>query len=278
MVGRRGRRGVLLTRLISVAAALSVLVPLLVWGGWLGAYAIVVIVIVWAQWEYASLAFPARRARTFALLTLLGLGLAAAVLSERFAVLVSAIALAMIACAWWVLFTPRESAAGMHGEWSRLFLGVLYVPLPLALFPPLRMLPNGRGLSWLLVTMAATWGGDGGGYIFGRLFGRHKLFPLISPKKTWEGLAGGVVFGILLCAGFKLALFPYLRWIDCALYPVVIDLAGVSGDLVESMIKRDVGVKDSGVFLPGHGGMLDRIDSIIFALPFAYAYVRLIAG
>jgi phosphatidate cytidylyltransferase len=265
----------MLVRLVSIAVALAVLLPLLIWGGRPGAYLILATVISWAQWEYAALAFRELRWRYFPPLLLGGAGVAATIQTESLPGVAAAVALAMIGSSWWVLFSKRTMAHGMHSEWARLFLGTIYVPLPLAFFPLLLLMKDGHGLAWLILTLAATWGGDGGGYCAGRAFGRTKLSPLISPNKTWEGVAGGVAGGLLLCGGLKLTAFPSLRWIDCLAFPVFINLAGVTGDLVESMMKRDAGVKDSGIFLPGHGGMLDRIDSIVFALPLAYAYAKI---
>lgn len=113
------------------------------------------------------------------------------------------------------------------------------------------------------------WVNDTFAYIVGRLFGRTKLFPRVSPKKTWEGTLGGFVF--TLAAAYLMAKYEPIvspeQWMTLA---AVIVIAGSFGDLVESKLKRDAGVKDSGAIMPGHGGMLDRLDSLIFAAPFAY--------
>ena len=261
------------TRVLSAAAALAIVLPTLAFGGTLGVYAITAVVLVWAQHEYAGMAFPQARRAAAALLALMGALTVAAVQTQRFTLLAAALLLQLMGSAWWVLFRPREDVSGMHNEWSRLALGLVYVPLPLGFFPLLLELPDGHGWGWVLLTMAATWGGDTGAFFAGRAFGRTPLFPLVSPKKTWEGLVGGLAMSTALCVGFKYAFFPWVSVVDCVVLGVFINLAGVTGDLVESMLKRDAGIKDSGMFLPGHGGMLDRIDSILFTLPLTWIYV-----
>lgn len=131
------------------------------------------------------------------------------------------------------------------------------------------------GIFAVLFVLAATFSADTGAYFVGRKFGRHKVAPTISPKKSWEGLGGGVVSAA--------ASGPLLRWIwehwgdpvpfDWGLLAALgfaLGLVGFAGDLVESLLKRDADVKDSGAILPGHGGFLDRIDGVLFTIPFTY--------
>ena len=122
-----------------------------------------------------------------------------------------------------------------------------------------------QGGPWLIWLFVLVWAADIGAYFAGRAFGKHKLAPIVSPGKTWEGVLGGALLALLLC-GSALLLLPVDLpvWLAIALL-----LTGVSvvGDLLESMVKRATGVKDSGTLLPGHGGVLDRIDSLLAALP-----------
>lgn len=125
----------------------------------------------------------------------------------------------------------------------------------------------------LLAFFVIQWANDTGAYIVGRLIGKHKLFERISPNKTWEGALGGAVFALI--AGFLFAYFStgHLgHWLAIA---GLIVIFGTLGDLTESQIKRSVGVKDSGNLLPGHGGILDRFDGVLFSAPFVLTYLQL---
>ena len=112
------------------------------------------------------------------------------------------------------------------------------------------------------------WCNDTFAYLTGRLLGKHKLFERISPKKTWEGFIGGLLFAVL--AGVLLAYFLEWSYIKMITYGIVVGAIGTAGDLVESMLKRNVGVKDSGNILPGHGGILDRFDAVLFVVPVVF--------
>ncbi len=268
----------MVVRILSALGALAVILPLLAWGGTWGLWALTALLLIWAQWEYAGLAFPQARMRVFPPLVVLGGALAVATQTLDMRWVAATLIAQLLISGWWVLFWPREDVSGMHNEWARLLLGMLYIPLPLGFFPLLLDLPGGHGWGWLLLTFAATWGGDAGAYFSGRLFGKTPLFPLVSPKKTWEGLIGGVFIACGLCLLLRALFFPWASVLDCVVLGVFVDLAGATGDLVESMMKRDAGVKDSGMFLPGHGGMLDRIDSVVFTMPLCWLYVQLMYG
>lgn len=120
-----------------------------------------------------------------------------------------------------------------------------------------------------------VWSFDTGAYIIGAPFGKHKLFKRISPKKTWEGLLGGILIALIV-SFFISKYFNALKISDWIIIALIVGIAGTLGDLVESMFKRSVGIKNSGNILPGHGGLLDRFDSVLFALPVVYAYIRFI--
>lgn len=132
----------------------------------------------------------------------------------------------------------------------------------------LHAMPLGGGPVLMIVLLFAVWGADTGAYFAGRAFGRRKLAPRISPNKTWEGAVGGVVLAVVVALLLQLLFGP--GWLPLAvLLPVVAVtvLFSIAGDLFESMVKRQHGVKDSGTILPGHGGVLDRIDSLTAAAP-----------
>ncbi len=123
-----------------------------------------------------------------------------------------------------------------------------------------------RGLAWLLTIILITWLGDTGAYLVGRSLGRHRLLPAVSPKKTLEGAAGGL-FGSGIVGAASTALFGLgVAWWWGILIGISLGALGQVGDLAESMMKREAGVKDSGSLIPGHGGVLDRIDALLFTL------------
>lgn len=129
---------------------------------------------------------------------------------------------------------------------------------------------------WLFFTLACTFGGDTGAYLAGRAFGKHKLAPSISPGKTVEGLVGGLVLAGIAAAVVTQVFSPqYNLWILCGL-GMIVALVGVLGDLSESLLKRGFGVKDSGQIIPGHGGILDRLDALLFTAPVVYGVAVLI--
>ncbi len=161
---------------------------------------------------------------------------------------------------------PVEGAAARTG-W--LIGGPLYVGL-LALLDRLHGLEDGG--AWVLLSMFIAWFSDTGAYFAGRAFGRHKLYPKLSPKKTVEGALGGLagsVVGALLVAGLLIESLPILDAIVLALFAGAL---GQAGDLFESLLKRSTGVKDSGAILPGHGGILDRADALIFTGAVVWLY------
>ena len=167
---------------------------------------------------------------------------------------------------------PQEMLASV----GLTYFGVLYFGVLGGYFLLLRDLPRG---SWLLLFVyAATWAYDTGGYFVGRFFGRHKMTPRVSPKKSWEGTAGGFVFSLivlfLLWRGF--AVFQEIfDWKDVLILSLLMSLFGQLGDLVESMVKRSLSAKDSGSFFPGHGGIFDRIDSLLFNAPILFYYLTI---
>jgi phosphatidate cytidylyltransferase len=132
------------------------------------------------------------------------------------------------------------------------------------------------GQHWLLFALSVNWVGDTGAYYVGRKFGRHKLAPQVSPGKTWEGAAASAVSGVVLGAIYLPLTIPGTSPVIAALFGLAANAAGQVGDLAESAIKRGAGVKDSGALLPGHGGILDRVDSTMFALPVVYTLVSLL--
>lgn len=162
-------------------------------------------------------------------------------------------------------------------QMSLISLGVLYISIPFALFTSFFTLNPAQIVSTelLIAFFIMVWCNDVFAYIVGSLIGKHKLYEKVSPKKTWEGTLGGVIFTML--AAFIIAKFFNLYDLNTWLaLGFIISIFANLGDLIESMIKRQVGVKDSGSIMPGHGGVLDRFDGVIFAIPAVYVYLSIV--
>lgn len=182
-------------------------------------------------------------------------------------------ALIVSSLTWLIFRRPIEESIN---NWAWTIAGVLYVGLLLSFFLVLRSQDQGRG--WAMLALFATFTTDTSAFLVGKTLGKHKLAPALSQGKTREGLAGGfggaILSTIILTWFFKL---PLDLW-QSVLLGILIGCAATSGDLVESLLKRNLGVKDSGGFLAGHGGVLDRFDSAIFVAPVVYFFALLSLG
>lgn len=160
---------------------------------------------------------------------------------------------------------------------SVLFMGLIYIVLPLTLINLLLFSSYSTSYSFelLIFLFMVLWVYDTGAYLTGSIIGRKKLYERLSPKKTWEGLIGGMALALIANAAFG-GFFDQIPVMDRWLLAIVIIISGTFGDLFESMWKRSLGIKDSGKSLPGHGGWLDRLDSILFAVPSVYLTVEIL--
>jgi phosphatidate cytidylyltransferase len=168
-----------------------------------------------------------------------------------------------------VLFmgTSRDLSSTIS-KMGMLLFGILFIGFLLAYVSLVRNMTNGR--LWVIFLIATVWAGDISASVSGASFGRHKLYPKISPKKTFEGLGGAILGSIIVALAFVLLFIPHMKKGTCILLAAGIGFFGQLGDFTESMLKRSAQVKDSGNLIPGHGGMLDRLDSFLFSAPFLY--------
>lgn len=163
---------------------------------------------------------------------------------------------------------------GLLNAAANLF-GTVYIGFMFAYILMVRFMPGGDGLFYVLFTFLVTWFNDTAAYFVGINFGKHKLSPRISPQKSIEGSIGGLVGGII---GSVILAFIFSKpALLLIIMGALVTIAGQIGDLIESIIKRNAGVKDSGTFLPGHGGLLDRFDSLLLAAPVVYYTITFIA-
>lgn len=267
-----------------VIAALFLLPPL--------PFAIMIIAVcMLAAWEWGQLAGLAAPAQRIMLAVLCGIGLAALywpVYLSPLPMLANPIVAGFLLASlgWWclallmVLFYPASAQFWHKSYLLRLIFGVLtIVPFfwGMLVLRQYGFQENSyTGAWWLLYVMFLVWGADSGAYAFGRLFGKHKLAPKVSPGKTLEGMIGGLATSALLAWLFSLYVPLHISLNTLLICSVLAVLASVLGDLTESMFKREAGIKDSGHLIPGHGGVLDRIDSLTAAIPIFACLVFLV--
>ena len=202
-------------------------------------------------------------------------GFAALILGAHWPGVIVPTLLATLVCTISVpLFSGSPLEQSLRDGAMTLF-GILYLGLTLSTLSMTRLLPQGEWLIFFLLMV--TWASDTGAYYIGTLYGRHRLAPTISPKKTVEGLVGGLISAILVAYAARWWFFPDFSGLDCIILATLLTLSGLWGDLTESAMKRSVGMKDSGGILPGHGGMLDRLDSLLFTAPVFYYYVTIVS-
>jgi phosphatidate cytidylyltransferase len=186
----------------------------------------------------------------------------------------------LVSLIWLLRRSPREKA---FRDWAWMMVGALYVGWMLSYWLSLRGLKVGLedsseyGRNWVYLAMFTTFANDTGAFFIGRARGKHKLAPAISAAKTWEGAIGGLICAILAAIVIAMVLnlispFTFKYW-QIILLGFLVGLFAQLGDLVESLLKRNMGVKESGNLLPGHGGILDRFDSLIFVGAVVYYYV-----
>jgi phosphatidate cytidylyltransferase len=271
----RSRSGDLTRRVLSSALLIPVLIALIWKGGWAFAALLAVVTAIATHETYRILL------RRISPVAWAGVGLAlllpfGARFPSKFTgglpwVLLFFLFAALVAA----LMTP-EAPADAFQPVPPLLFGLLYGALPMATLVPLRELP--QGLWWVVAACAPTWMNDTGAYFSGHAFGRHKLHPRVSPSKTWEGFVGGMLASIGTAFVVRALGASQLSPRDCLALGVAVSILGPLGDLAESLLKRSMGVKDSGRLIPGHGGLLDRIDALIFTAPCVYFYASRIKG
>ncbi len=219
-------------------------------------------------YEYYQMAMPGKRLET-TLAALSGIPVCLAVWSRDFTWLLLAVTSLVLLFSLVFLFRIediRQSA----GNVALLFLGILYVPFLLSHLGLIRSLAH--GIQWVFLLLVIVMSGDTAAFYTGSAIGRRKLYPLVSPKKSIEGSIGGLAGSLAGTFVAKATFFAELSIIDCIATALLMGMLGQLGDLFESMLKRSFCVKDSGKIIPGHGGLLDRLDSILFAAPATFYY------
>jgi len=179
----------------------------------------------------------------------------------------------LIACAYLIYLYRKRVTKPFRGI-AFTFLGIIYVMVPFSLLNVIIFQPGEYAYILVLGSMLILWANDTGAYFTGVRFGKRKLFERVSPKKSWEGFVGGVIFsiGMALLINHYTDVLVTWKWICIALLIVI---GGTYGDLVESLFKRSIEIKDSGRLIPGHGGFLDRFDGLLLSAPFIAAFLKI---
>lgn len=190
----------------------------------------------------------------------------------NFTFALAGLSLLLVFWASWFLFNYADLGSVIH-HLALVFLGHIYVAMPLGLLAALGDLPWGR--QWVFLILLLVMASDTAAYFVGITLGQRKLYPAISPKKSVEGAIGGLAGALIGVLVAKYWFLPILALWECLLLAVILGPLAQVGDLVESMLKRSFGVKDSGTLIPGHGGILDRLDSLLLVFPLVYFYALL---
>lgn len=262
-----------LKRWITALVAVPGLIALISYGTPLLFAGFVGVVCVFALWEYYGIVFKGMekgRRRPFAVL---GYAAAACMLWAAYAhstkLILSIVLLNFMACALVGVFNFKSNPTVPETIFKQV-LGTIYIP---GLLSCLVMIRNSaEGIVWIYFLLLVVFAGDTGAFYVGTYFGRHKLCPAVSPGKTVEGAIGGVTFNLGAGVIFKHFVMQSAAWGASLVFIVAAGVFGQIGDLFESQLKRAGNIKDSGAILPGHGGVLDRIDALLFAVPVAYFF------
>ena len=266
-----------LKRWITGLVALPFLIFLIYKGGLLFTILISLAAVV-ALWEYYRIVFSNAEVRPVSRVILYwGYGICFVLIWSTFLggadLVLSIIGLNLLVVALISLFQFKTDRTVLEVILKQL-QGLIYIPVLLSFLILIR--EGSSGMTWIFLLMAVIFAGDTSAYYVGSYLGRHKLSPAVSPGKTIEGSIGGLAANLVVGAIGKFFFLPAMPWGLCLLLFVVVGGAGQVGDLFESELKRSSGIKDSGGILPGHGGVLDRIDALLFAAPVAYLFISFI--
>lgn len=259
-------------RVLTAVVVIPIVLTMVWLGGW-WAFAAATLAVVWGVYElHVMLLHAGYRPLLIVSVALSLLFMVSAMLPQQRLVLLEVGISATLLISLPLLFF-RERLEGALLDWSLTIASALYLGWPLSFLLVLRGYDVGwsNGLWWLFTIFGGVWGFDTGAFFAGHFFGRHKLAPRISPAKSWEGVAGGLVFSVLAAVLFT-TLPMGIPWYLAIVLGVLIGIAATLGDLSESLIKRQTHVKDSSQALPGHGGMLDRLDSLAFGVLVIYIF------
>ena len=265
-----------LKRWITGLVALPILIFLVYKGGFLFTTLISLAGLV-ALWEYYRIVFNAEARPISRIILYWGYGVSFVLIWSTFlegpGLTLNVMGLNLLVVALISLFQFKTDRSVLEVI-TRQLQGLIYIPVLLSFLILIR--EGSSGMIWIFLLLAVIFAGDTSAYYAGSYLGRHKLSPAVSPGKTIEGSIGGLAGNLVVGAIGKYFFLSAMPWGLCLLFFIVVGVAGQVGDLFESELKRSSGIKDSGGILPGHGGVLDRIDALLFASPVAFVFIRFI--
>lgn len=259
-------------RVLTGAVTIPALCLLIGYGPEPTLFIMVLIAVALGLHEFYSLVLPENKRNEKALGILLGMGLASLIYFGDAFLLHASLGFSITFLSLVYMLKSRNNFTLAISKMALTLFGILYIGLLLSYVSLIDKTAPGK--QWVLFLISTVWAADIGGFFIGSLVGRHKLYPKVSPNKTFEGLGGGVGVAITAALLYRKFFFSDLDISDCIFLGFSLTLFGQMGDFTESMIKRSANVKDSSGLIPGHGGMLDRLDSFLFSAPFLYYYIR----
>jgi phosphatidate cytidylyltransferase len=273
--GLRLREAVIKSRIITGALLLPMVVAFVLWAPVAGVQGLACVLAGRGLYEFYHMALPASR-KGEGWLALVGGALLVWPLAKGAWVWFQGGLLGLLfALALLVVLRCRPlERSGI--DMALLGFGFLYITLPLGYLGLLRALPHGE--RWILLVLLLVMSSDTAAYFTGINFGRRKLYPIVSPNKSVEGAVGGLLGCLLAALVAQRTFFPYVPWPSLLVLGVLVGVVAPFGDLFESLLKRCWQVKDSGTLLPGHGGLLDRLDSLLFVFPLVYYFALIVIG
>lgn len=279
------------TRVTSALILLVLIVGVVYWGAWPVTFLTAAAIVIGLVEYMAVLRQAGYRPRRIVGITIGLLFCAAAALRDLVPVELTGVALTLSILLALIAELPPRDRTGSLVSWALTFAGACYIGWLCSHYILLRNLTTPAldtgllaslaiptGAAWVYLVLAITWFQDTAAYLVGRTWGRHKMAPYLSPNKSWEGAAGGFGASILAAWLSVFLLGLPLSYADATLLGAAGGIAGPLGDLAESFIKRQIGIKDAGQIIPGHGGILDRADSLLFTAPTLYYLILVLTA
>ena len=261
---------VLKKRVLTGVITIPVLCLLIGYGPEPTLFVIVLIAVALGLHEFYSLILPENKRHEKTMGIILGMALASVIYLGNVSLAYAPLGFSIIFLSLVYMLKSSNFTLAIS-KIALTLLGILYIGLLLSYVTLIDKTSPGK--QWIFLLVSTVWAADIGGFFVGSLVGRHKLYPKVSPNKTFEGLGGAVGGGVAAALVYRKVFFPSLDVSDCVFLGFFLTLFGQMGDFTESMIKRSARVKDSSSLIPGHGGILDRLDSFLFAAPFLYYFI-----